>query len=263
MPKLAANLTMMFNEFPFPERMDSAARAGFRGVEYLFPYDYTKADLAEWNQQAGVEQVLINCPAGDWAKGERGIACLPGREQEFRDGIGTAIDYAKALACPRIHLVAGLAPENGPERSNCEDIYRDNIAFAADELAKHGLTGLLETLNNRDVPGFLLSQTGQVLEILAELDRTNLKLQFDAYHVQIMEGDLCRRFSACLDNIGHVQIANPPHRHEPGNGELDYGYVLKFFDECGYEGWVSCEYNPAGKTLAGLKWGKAYGLTPS
>jgi len=262
MPKLAANLTMMFNEFPFPERIAMAAKAGFKGVEYLFPYDYSTVQLCEWNQLAGVKQVLINSPAGDWAGGERGTACLPGRTQEFRDGIGTAIEYAKALDCPNIHLVAGLAPESGKARTECEDIYRENIAFAADELAKNNLTGLLETLNNRDVPGFLLNKSSQVIEILAELSRPNLKLQFDFYHVQIMEGDVCRRFDACFDQIGHIQIANPPERHEPDNGELNYDYILNHIDEAGYQGWVAGEYIPAQNTLAGLKWGEAYGLTP-
>lgn len=263
MPKIAANLTMMFNEFPFAERIAVAAKAGFKGVEYLFPYDYAKEDLAEWNEAAGVEQVLINCPAGDWANGERGTACIPGRENEFRDGVGTAIEYALALKCPRIHLVAGLAPAGGSERVAHEDTYRANIAYAGDELAKHGLIGLLETLNSRDVPGFLMNNSSQVLVVLQELDRQNLKLQFDVYHVQIMEGDISKRFDTCLDQIGHVQIANPPLRHEPDNGELNYDFILQHIDDSGYDGWVACEYIPAGDTLSGLKWGEAYGLAPS
>ncbi len=263
MVKLAANLTMLFTEFEFPDRMARAAEAGFTAVEYLFPYDYPADDLRDWNDAAGVRQVLINCPAGDWAAGERGIACLPDRKNEFRDGIGIAIDYANKLDCPSIHLVAGLAPDGGIlARTAHENTYRENIAFAADELAQHGMTGMLETLNDRDVPGFLLNRTDQVLEILGELQRPNLKMQFDAYHVQIMEGDLCQRFGACVDHIGHVQIANPPHRHEPDRGEINYGYFLSFIDETGYDDWVACEYIPASDTIGGLGWGRAFGLLP-
>ena len=262
MPKLAANLTMMFNELPFPKRPASAAKAGFKGVEYLFPYDYSQSELKAWNDAAGVEQVLINCPAGNWENGERGLCCLPDRIAEFREGITRAINYALALDCPRIHVVAGLAPAEGPERAAYEDTYMANLTYAADEFAKHGLTGLLETLNSRDVPGFFLNQTAQALNILDELRKPNLKLQFDFYHVQIMEGDLARRFRDCVDRVGHIQIANPPDRLEPDRGEINYDYILNLIDTTGYEGWVACEYLPHARTEAGLAWGEAYGLKP-
>ena len=263
MPKLAANLTMMFNELPFHERPAAAAKAGFKGVEYLFPYDYSQIELKAWNDAAGVEQVLINCPAGNREIGERGLCCLPDRIAEFREGITRAINYAVALDCPRIHIVAGLAPGQGPERAVYAETYMANLGYAAEEFAKQGLIGLLEPLNSRDVPGFYLSKTGQALKILDELRQPNLKLQFDFYHVQIMEGDLARRFRDCVDRVGHIQIANPPDRLEPDKGEINYDYILKMIDATGYEGWVSCEYKPEARTESGLGWGEAYGLKPS
>ncbi len=261
MPKLAANLTFLFTELEFPARFAAAAEAGFAGVEYLFPYVREADDLRGWLEAAGLTQALINMPAGDWENGERGLACLPGREGEFEDGIGRAIDYARALNCANVHVVAGLAPPAGEERGAHEETYRRNLALAADRLAEHGLNALIEPINTkRDVPGFFLSTTGQALSIMDELDRPNIRLQFDAYHVQIMEGDVVTRFREALARIGHVQIANPPDRYEPDCGEIDYGYVLRAMDQAGYSGWVGCEYKPRAGTRAGLGWGADWGL---
>lgn len=261
MPKLAANLSFLFTELEFPERFAAAAEAGFRGVEYLFPYVRTAADLRDWLNAAGLQQVLLNMPAGDWENGERGLTCLPGREGEFEDGIGRAIDYARLLECRNVHVVAGLAPADPAERRTHEETYRRNLAKAADALKAEGMNALIEPINTkRDVPGFFLSTSGQALAIMEELGRDNIRLQFDAYHVQIMEGDVVTRFRESLDAIGHVQIANPPDRHEPDCGELDYGYVLRAMDAAGYEGWVGCEYKPRAGTRAGLGWGRDWGL---
>jgi hydroxypyruvate isomerase len=261
MPRLAANLTFLFNELPFAERFRAAADAGFGGVEYLFPYEHPAPQLREWLDAAGLQQVLLNMPAGDWANGERGLACLPGREAEFRDGVGRAIDYARALDCPRVHVVAGLAPDAGPERRPYEDAYRANLAYAADRFAEAGLAALVEPINvKRDVPGFFMRSTGQARAVMRELARPNIRLQFDAYHVQVSEGDLVHTFRDCLADIGHIQIANPPDRHEPDCGEIDYAYFLGVVDESGYDGWVAGEYKPRGRTVDGLAWGRRWGL---
>ncbi len=262
MPKFAANLTVLFTEMPDKERYAAAAKAGFKGVESLFPYVHGAADLKDWLGANGLEMVLINAPAGDWSNGERGLTCLPDRKTEFRDGIGQAIEYALALGCPRIHAVAGLAPEGGPARTAYEDTYRENLAWAADQLAPHGLDLMMEPINGkRDVPGMFLQTTSQARGIMAELGRPNLRLQFDVYHVQIMEGDLVHRFEDCLPDIGHVQIANPPDRREPDEGEINFPYLFNAIDAAGYDGWIGCEYNPRAGTAAGLGWGADHGLT--
>lgn len=261
MPKIAANLTFLFTELPFPERFQAAAAAGFKGVEYLFPYVYRKEELKDWLAEARLKQVLLNMPAGDWENGERGLCCLPDRKGEFREGVDRAIEYARLLDCSNVHIVAGLAPAEGPERAPYEDAYRENLAHAADRLAAHGLAGLIEPINGkRDVPGFFLQTTRQARAILDELARPNLRLQFDAYHVQIMEGDLVHTFRACLPYVGHIQIANPPDRHEPDTGEIDYRYFLAAVDAAGYDGWVGCEYKPRAGTREGLGWGRPYGI---
>ena len=261
MPKFAANLTVLFTEMPDPERYAAAAEAGFKGVESLFPYVHGAADLKEWLAAGDLERVLINRPAGDWAGGERGLTCLPDRRQEYRDGIGLAVEYAQALGCDKIHSVAGLAPGAGPERVAFEDTYRENLAWAADLMAPLGLKLMMEPINGkRDVPGMFLQTTSQARGIMAELGRPNLRLQFDVYHVQIMEGDLVRRFEDCLPDIGHVQIANPPDRREPDEGEINFPYLFDAIDAAGYDGWIGCEYNPRAGTRAGLGWGADYGL---
>jgi hydroxypyruvate isomerase len=261
MPKIAANLTMLFTELPFPERFRAAARCGFTAVEHLFPYQHDMADLKAWLDENGLEQVLINMPAGDWQNGERGLCCLPGREAEFEAGIGQAIEYAKHLDCPRVHVVAGRVPADAKSRAPYEDTYRRNLAWAADRLAEHGLMALVESINGKyDVPGFFVQTTSAVRAILAELGRPNLKLQFDAYHVQIMQGDLVHNFRADLRDIGHIQIGNPPDRHEPDVGEINYPYFFQAIDDSGYDGWVACEYKPKGDTAAGLGWARPYGV---
>jgi len=261
MPKFAANLSFLFTEVAFPARFQAAADAGFRAVEYLFPYVREKAELVDCLRSAGLHQALLNMPAGDWESGERGLACLPGREAEFRDGIGKAIDYAQALDCSNIHAVAGLAPPEGPERTAFEDTYRENLGWAADAAAAHGLNVLIEPINGkRDVPGFFLQTSGQACRLLDELDRANLRLQFDIYHVQIMEGDLTVRLRDCLPRIGHMQIANPPDRHEPDLGEINYPWLFDQIDASGYDGWIGCEYKPRGGTVDGLGWGRDFGL---
>ena len=264
MPKFAANLAIMFNEFDYPDRFAAAAQAGFKAVESLFPYvqgtEETKALMAAGD----LEMVLINMPAGDWANGERGLTCLPDRKSEYRDGIGLAIEYAQALGCRNIHSVAGLAPAPGPERGEFEDTYRENLAWAADQLAPLGLNLMMEPINGkRDVPGMFLQTTSQARGIMAELGKPNLRLQFDVYHVQIMEGDLVRRFEDCLTDIGHVQISNPPDRREPDEGAINFPYLFAAIDAAGYDGWIGCEYNPRAETRAGLGWGAQYGLTTS
>ena len=262
MPKFAANLSMLFTELQFSERFAAAAEAGFKGVECLTPYAYEREELADWLGAAELEMVLINMPAGDWSQGERGLTCLPGRQSEYRDGIGQAIEYAQALGCGNIHSVAGLAPGDGPERTAHEDTYRENLAWAADQLAPLGLNLMIEPINGkRDAPGMFLQTTGQARAIMAELGRANLRLQFDVYHVQIMEGDLVHRFADCLPDIGHVQIANPPDRREPDEGEINFPYLFDAMDAAGYDGWTGCEYKPRAGTRAGLGWGKDYGLT--
>ena len=261
MPKFAANLTFLFTELDFPARFQAAADAGFPAVEYLFPYVRGKEELTDCLQAAGLTQALINMPGGDWDNGERGLTCLPGREGEFQDGIGRAIEYARALKCRNIHAVAGLAPDGGPERTAYEDTYRRNLGWAADQLAPHDLVLTIEPINGkRDVPGFFLQTTTQALAIMDDVGKANVKLQFDVYHVQIMEGDLVHRFRSCVDRVGHIQIANPPDRNEPDQGEIDYAFLFDEIDDAGYDGWIGCEYKPRTNTLAGLKWRTAFGL---
>lgn len=261
MPKFAANLTMLFTEMEFPARFAAAAEAGFKGVESLFPYVRSTDELSNCLGAADLELVLINMPAGDWAGGERGLTCLPNRQQEYRDGIGRAIEYARALGCGNIHSVAGLAPAGESERTAYEDVYRENLAWAADQLAPLDLNLMIEPINGkRDVPGMFLQTTSQARGVMAELGRPNLRLQFDVYHVQIMEGDLVHRFADCLPDIGHVQIANPPDRREPDEGEINFPYLFEAIDAAGYDGWIGCEYKPRAGTRAGLAWGADYGL---
>ena len=257
MPRFAANLTMLFNEVDFLDRFVAAAAAGFRAVEYLFPYDYDKGQLAEKLAENGLSQVLHNLPAGDWAAGDRGIACHPDRVGEFQDGVGRAIDYAGALGCPQVNCLAGIAPEGAdPER-----LYRtfvENLAFAAGALEKAGILLLTEPINTRDIPGFYLNRSGQALAVIAEVGSGNLKLQYDVYHMQIMEGDLAPTIESNLAQIAHMQIADTPGRHEPGTGEINYRFLFEHIDACGYGGWIGCEYKPRAATEAGLDWMTPY-----
>ncbi|MBL8540357.1 MAG: hydroxypyruvate isomerase family protein [Betaproteobacteria bacterium] len=256
MPKFAANLTMMFNEIPFPQRFAAAARAGFRAVEFLFPYDYPPAEVAGWLREAGLESVLFNLPPGDWGAGERGLAALPGRESEFRAGVARALEYAQALGTPRLHAMAGLVPE-GVSRAACLETYIENLRHAARELARHGRTLLIEPINGRDMPGYFLQTQAEAHAIREAVAEPNLKVQMDFYHAQIVEGDLATTFRKCFDGIGHVQIASVPERHEPDDGEVNYPYLFGLLDRLGYAGWVGCEYRPRGRTEDGLGWLRA------
>ncbi len=253
MPRFAANLTMLFNEVDFLDRFAAAAAAGFRAVEYLFPYGYDKDRLAGMLAENGLSQVLHNLPAGNWAAGDRGLACLPGRVGEFQDGVGRAIDYARALGCPRVNCLAGIAP-NGADRDALRRTFVENLRFAARELDKAGIVLLTEPINTRDIPGFYLNRSDQALAIIAEVGSANLKLQYDVYHMQIMEGDLAPTIERNLAQIGHMQIADTPGRHEPGTGEINYRFLFDFIDACGYDGWIGCEYKPRATTGAGLDW---------
>ncbi|EXU79685.1 hydroxypyruvate isomerase [Comamonas aquatica DA1877] len=246
MPRFAANLSMLYNDVDFLDRFAAAARDGFKAVEYLFPYAYTPEQLAALLRQHGLQQVLFNAPPGDWDAGERGIACLPGREAEFREGIARAITYAQALQCRRIHVMAGLVPQD-VDPATVRATYVANVRYAAEQAAAHGIQILLEPINGRDMPGFFLSRQDQAHALVAEIGATNVKVQMDLYHCQIVEGDLAMKIRQYLPtgNVGHFQIAGVPERHEPDVGELNYPYLFQLLDTLGYDGWIGCEYKPA------------------
>lgn len=256
MPKFAANLTMMFNEVPFPQRFAAAARAGFTAVEFLFPYDHPPAAVAGWLQENGLFNALFNMPPGDWAAGERGLASLPGREEQFCAGVATALEYASAQGTPCLHAMAGLLPA-GADRAAHRAVYVDNLRYAARALAPHGITLLIEPINSRDMPGYFLTTQAEAHAIREEVGEPNLKVQMDFYHVQIMEGDIAMKVRKWFDHIGHIQIASVPARNEPDDGEVNYRYLFRLLDELGYPGWVGCEYRPRGRTEDGLGWLKA------
>lgn len=253
MPKFAANLTMLFNELPFLERFEAARAAGFRGVEYLFPYAFDKEALAERLDRCGLTQVLHNLPAGDWDKGERGIACHPGREAEFQDGVGRAIEYAKTLGCRQVNCLVGITPA-GADHEAVRRTVVDNLRFAAGALKKEGIRLLVEPINTFDIPGFYLSRTAQALDLIEVVGSDNLFLQYDIYHAQRMEGEIGSTIARQLARIAHIQLADNPGRHEPGTGEINYRWLLRHIDQLGYQGWIGCEYKPAGTTQAGLGW---------
>ncbi len=254
MPKFAANLSFLFTDGAFRQRLERAAAAGFGGVEYLFPYDWPAHDIAEWLQAAGVEQVLFNLPPGDWAAGERGLASLPHRQGEFAEGVEQAVDYAMVLDCRRVHCMAGIRPP-GVAAAELEATYVANLRHAADRLATVGATVMVEPINSRiDMPGYWLDSIDQALRLIETIDRDNVKLQLDLYHAQIIQGDLARTISDNFDRIGHVQIADNPGRHEPGTGEINYPFLFGLLDRLGYAGWVGCEYKPLTTTEAGLGW---------
>ncbi len=253
MPKFAANLTMLFNEVDFLDRFEAAARAGFKGVEYLFPYAWPAAELAERLDRHGLTQVLHNLPAGDWAAGERGIACHPDRVAEFQDGVGRAIEYASALGCKQVNCLAGIVPAGvAPERAH--EILVGNLRFAAPRLAAAGIRLLVEPINTFDIPGFFVSRTAQAAALLDAVGSDNLYIQYDIYHAQRMEGELANTIARHLPRIAHIQLADNPGRHEPGSGEIHYGFLFDFIDRSGYTGWIGCEYKPATTTEAGLGW---------
>lgn len=264
MPRFAANLSMLYNEHAFLDRFAAAAADGFAGVEYLFPYAFAAADIAQRLTDNGLQQVLFNAPPGDWDAGERGLACLPGREAEFRASIGLALDYAQVLNCPRIHVMAGLAPA-GADHARLQATYEANLAWAAEQAAAAGREVLIEPINPRDIPGFFLNHQAEAHRIVQAIAAPNLKVQFDLYHCQIVEGDVAMKIRQYLPTgrVGHFQIAGVPQRHEPDLGELNYPYLFSVIDEvaatCGWSGWVGCEYRPArgavvNGTRDGLGW---------
>jgi len=252
-PKFAANLTMMFNEVPFLERFAAAAKAGFKGVEFLFPYEHPADEIAQQLKENCLENVLFNMPPGDWARGERGLASLPGREDEFRAGVDKAIQYAKVLGTPRLHVMAGLLPE-GAERARHRDAYIANLRHACDMTSRQGIEVMIEPINTRDMPGYFLNTQADAHAIREEVGAANLKVQMDFYHVQIVEGDIAMKVRRYLPHIGHIQVAGVPGRHEPDTGEVNYGYLFRLLDELGYAGWIGCEYRPAKGTVEGLGW---------
>lgn len=268
MPRFAANLSMLYPELDFLDRFEAAARDGFKGVEFLFPYAYEARELAARLKAHGLQQVLFNAPPGNWDGGERGIACLPGREAEFRDGLAKALSYAQALACPRVHVMAGLQPA-GTTREALRPTYVSNLRWAAAEAAKQGIDILIEPINTRDIPGFYLNRQDTAHELVTEIGASNLKVQMDLYHLQVVEGDVAMKIRQYLPTgrVGHFQIAGVPERHEPDVGEMNYAYLFDVIDkvagECGWTGWVGCEYRPrlgaqAGGTSAGLCWFAPY-----
>jgi hydroxypyruvate isomerase len=253
MPRFSANLTMLFTEQPFLERFGAAARAGFRAVEFVSPYAHPPGVLADLLRAHALEVSVFNLPPGDWDRGDRGLACDPRRTHEFRDGLGRAVEYARALRCDRVHCMAGLRPP-GPSDEEVRATYVANLRLAAEELGRHGLTVLVEVINPRDMPGYWLTSSRQAFETMRDVGAPNVKFQYDAYHLQLVEGDLAGTLDRHLPDIGHVQIADAPGRHEPGTGEIDFPFLLRHLDELGYRGWVGCEYRPLGTTAAGLGW---------
>jgi len=257
MPRLAANLTMMYAEHPFLDRFKAAASDGFQGVEFLFPYEFAAADLKARLQDNGLTQALFNAPPGDWAGGERGIASLPGREAEFQRGLDQALEYAAQLGNRSVHVMAGLirADQN---RAAHREVYVKNLAHAASAAASAGITIVIEPINTRDIPGFFLNRQDDAQAICAEVGANNLKVQFDCYHCQIVEGDIAVKLQRDIAGIGHIQIAGVPDRHEPDLGELHYPYLFERIDALGYTGWIGCEYRPRAGTSAGLGWARPY-----
>jgi hydroxypyruvate isomerase len=259
MPRLAANLSMMFNEVPFLDRFDAAAKAGFKAVEFLFPYEHPAAELKRRLDGAGLAQVLFNMPPGDWAGGERGTASLPGRQAEFREGVKKALDYAAALDCTLVHCMAGIPPAGTPF-ATAAAAYAANLSWAAEQASAAGVRIAIEPINHRDMPGFHLNTMAQAAAIIAALGADKVGLQFDIYHCQVTEGDVTKRMEAYMPIIAHMQLADVPARNEPGTGEIGWEFVLNRIDALGYRGWVGCEYRPAGDTVAGLAWRQRYGV---
>ncbi len=259
MPRFNANLTMLYNEHDFLDRFAAARADGFRAVEFLFPYDYDKADLARRMADNGLEMVLHNLPAGDWNAGERGIAIFADRVTEFRESVERTIDYAGALKCPQVNCLAGRLPDaTAADRARHRETLVENLGYAAGKLKSAGVKLLIEAINTRDIPGFFLNTTREAAGLLRDVGSDNLFIQYDIYHMQIMEGDLSPTIAAHLDRIGHIQLADTPGRHEPGTGEINYPFVFDHLDRLGYSGWIGCEYKPKGGTSEGLGWVAPY-----
>ena len=253
MTKFCANLTMTFTEYDFLDRFEKAAENGFDAVEYMFPYDWTADQLQEFLQRHKLQQILFNLPVDEWASGVRGIACIPGKEQEFQENVGRAISYAKILECSMLNVLVGLTPDDeNPDK--VQKTLLENLRFAADELAKENITLLVEALNSRDVHGFYRVGSKESVDLIREVDRANLKFQYDIYHMQRMEGELINTITALGDIIDHIQLADTPGRHEPGTGEINFDNLFKAIDASGYDGWIGCEYIPATTTEEGLGW---------
>lgn len=257
MPRFSANLSMLYPDLPFLERFTAAAKDGFQAVEYLGPYDFEPSQIVAVLERYRLQQILFNLPLGDWDAGERGIGCLPDRVNEFRTGIDEAIGYAKALRCPQVNCLAGIAPK-GADRHELEDTLMANLRYAAERLGQEGIRLLLEPINQRDIPGFLVSTSDHALRIMDAVGSSNLWLQYDFYHMQIMQGDLIPTFQALQARIAHVQIADNPGRHEPGTGEINHPFLFSELDRLGYDGFVGCEYKPLAGTSEGLGWMKPY-----
>jgi hydroxypyruvate isomerase len=253
MPRFAANLTMMYPEHAFLDRFGAAARDGFKGVEFLFPYEHPAAEIRKRLDEHGLTLALFNAPPGDWSKGERGMASRPGREDEFRRSIETALEYARVLGNRTLHVMAGLiAPNEDRERHRAA--YVANLAHAAEQARALGITVVIEPINTRDIPGFFLNRQDEAHAVCRDVGAANLKVQMDLYHCQIVEGDLAMKIRQYIGGVGHMQIAGVPERHEPDIGEINYPYLFKLIDELGYQGWIGCEYRPRGKTSDGLGW---------
>lgn len=259
MPRLAANLSMLFNEIPFLERFAAARKAGFEGVEFLFPYEFPAAELRSRLVGEGLTQCLFNMLPGDWAKGERGVAALSGRQAEFRESVKRALDYAATMECRRVHCMAGILPPDA-SLTTAAAVYAANLSWAAEQAKPAGVQLMIEPINHRDMPGYFLNTQAQGAAFVEAIGRDRIGLQFDVYHVQITEGDITKNMEKFMPAIGHMQIADVPARNEPGTGEIGWDYVFRRMDELGYMGWVGCEYRPAGDTVAGLEWRKKYGL---
>ncbi len=257
MPQFAANLSMLWNELPFLDRFDAAARAGFKAVEFLFPYDFKAEDIADRLQRNHLQLVLHNLPPGDWAAGERGMACIPGREDEFRAGVAKAAEYAPVIGVQRWHCMAGLVPA-GVSEAQARATWVANVRFAAAEAKKLGLPLLIEPINSFDMPGYFVNRPRQAIALMDEVGADNVFLQYDIYHAQRMEGELCNTIKDLLPRIAHMQLADTPGRHEPGTGEIHYRNLFDFVDGLGYQGWIGCEYKPRdstpGGTDRGLGW---------
>jgi hydroxypyruvate isomerase len=253
MPKFAANLTMLFNEVPFLDRFAAASEAGFEAVEFLFPYAFPAAELRSRLDDNKLQLVLHNLPAGNWEAGERGIACLPDRTGEFREGVSRAIEYAKALQVPQLNCLVGIPPTN-VNRETARATIVDNLRFAAAALKKEGIRLLVEPCNCFDIPGFALNRSSEALSVIHDVDSDNLFLQYDIYHMQRMEGELAATLKKNLPSIAHIQLADNPGRNEPGTGEINYPFLFAWLDSIGYTGWIGCEYKPKHKTTEGLGW---------
>jgi len=256
-PRFAANLTFMFPELPFLERFGAAAAAGFKGVEFLFPYDHPPAVIEDLLTQYNLTSVLFNMPAGDWSAGERGIAALPGRESEFRASVELAISYARALKTPLLHVLAGILPMER-HREELRNVYLANLRYAAIQAAMHGITVLVEAINPTDIPGYLIGTQAQSFDICTAIQRENVRMQLDLYHLQMTEGNLAAALRRYQGAYAHVQVAGVPGRNEPDLGEVNYRYLFSLLDELGYQGWVGCEYRPRGATPEGLGWRESY-----